>query len=368
MSSACARLPPAASGLLEPAGRPLQVPHEVVLHGPALRHMRAYQHRKAFSALHEDTAQVREPEEHNLATNLFSEALRRSDRSASINPLEHGTFTAVLLRTAPRAGHHTEVRLPKTDALIVVHSFGTLLTVATNSSHRACSIDLTPACSTVIRLDHEAVITSNTGLNAVCLIITDKLLDEVARIAPITRPFRFETRHSRSDCVIGGIGAALLHMVEGKAVRDSVLKHVALATSFHLFNKYTDEIFLNGRSESSLSKWQEKAAKDFMIEHLAHDISNSQIAASAGLSTHHFIRQFGRANGLTPHRWLMQVRIMKAEELLLCGELLLKEVATSCGFSDASHFSKAFLRLRGCPPSEWVEQRTRAFLDKNQRC
>jgi len=49
----------------------------------------------------------------------------------------------------------------------------------------------------------------------------------------------------------------------------------------------------------------------------------------------------------------MERRVEAAKRLLAVGDLHLAHIATSCGFSDPSHFSRVFLKVVGEPPAAW---------------
>ena len=65
-------------------------------------------------------------------------------------------------------------------------------------------------------------------------------------------------------------------------------------------------------------------------------------------------RLFQRFAHTTPHRFLMRLKMNRATELLLDGDLLVKEVAARLEFADAFHFSRAFKRLYGLPPQRFI--------------
>jgi transcriptional regulator GlxA family with amidase domain len=78
-----------------------------------------------------------------------------------------------------------------------------------------------------------------------------------------------------------------------------------------------------------------------------------QIANDCGLSPSYFAQAFKVSTGLSPYQWLARRRIDKATELLVGSKMPLSEVATRCGFVDQAHFSKAFRKAKGVPPSVW---------------
>lgn len=80
----------------------------------------------------------------------------------------------------------------------------------------------------------------------------------------------------------------------------------------------------------------------YIDEHLDAEISIDSMAAVAGLSTFHFLRQFRRSMAQTPHRYVVQQRLARARQLLLQTDLSVLDIALQCGFDNPSHFAKRF--------------------------
>ncbi|MFP4382368.1 MAG: helix-turn-helix domain-containing protein, partial [Candidatus Sumerlaeia bacterium] len=79
-------------------------------------------------------------------------------------------------------------------------------------------------------------------------------------------------------------------------------------------------------------------------------ISVDDMARAAHLSKYHFIRKFREQTGLTPKRFLNEIRLEAAEHLLLQSDMTNETIAQQVGFPDASYFSHVYRRHRGHPP------------------
>lgn len=77
------------------------------------------------------------------------------------------------------------------------------------------------------------------------------------------------------------------------------------------------------------------------------------LAALIGLSPSYFGRVFKASTGTTPHRWLVNARVRRAQQILLETEASLVDVALASGFSDQSHLSRAFCGVTGQTPGAW---------------
>ena len=87
--------------------------------------------------------------------------------------------------------------------------------------------------------------------------------------------------------------------------------------------------------------------------HLNESMDLSMLAAVAGLSMHHFAREFKQSAGVTPHYYLIQKRIERAQQMLAQTDLSLSEIAYATGFSDQSHLARHFRHLLGTTPREF---------------
>jgi AraC family transcriptional regulator len=86
---------------------------------------------------------------------------------------------------------------------------------------------------------------------------------------------------------------------------------------------------------------------------LVADLDLQTLAAESGYSRSHFLRMFEAATGLTPHRYLLQLRLERAQELIRKGSTSLIDIAALCGFSSHAHMSRVFRQLLGVTPSQY---------------
>ncbi|MDQ0510352.1 GlxA family transcriptional regulator [Ancylobacter amanitiformis] len=82
------------------------------------------------------------------------------------------------------------------------------------------------------------------------------------------------------------------------------------------------------------------------------------IARRLDVSPRHLERLFRRHLGVTPAAYHLGLRLERARELLRLSPLPVTDVGLACGFQSAAHFSTAYARRFGRPPS--AERRPRA--------
>jgi AraC family transcriptional regulator len=79
-------------------------------------------------------------------------------------------------------------------------------------------------------------------------------------------------------------------------------------------------------------------------------LSLPALAARARLSTFHFLRTFHALTGVTPHQYLLRVRLREAALRLAAEPSRVLDVALECGFGDVSNFNRAFRAEFGVSP------------------
>jgi AraC-like DNA-binding protein len=105
--------------------------------------------------------------------------------------------------------------------------------------------------------------------------------------------------------------------------------------------------------QSGLPTYKLRRAMDFIQSHIDQPILLGQVAAAVALSPFHFHREFKRATGMTPHQYIVHVRMERAKTLLSDSDLSLVEVAAQVGFADQSHFSSTFRKATAMTPRSY---------------
>jgi AraC-like DNA-binding protein len=92
---------------------------------------------------------------------------------------------------------------------------------------------------------------------------------------------------------------------------------------------------------------------DYIHANVCANISLAAMAQIAGVSPNHFVLLFTKATGLTPHQYVLQVRIESAKLQLKDKTLSIAEVSRLTGFRAQEHFTKVFRKIVGITPREF---------------
>lgn len=85
----------------------------------------------------------------------------------------------------------------------------------------------------------------------------------------------------------------------------------------------------------------------------AKPIAVSDLAAKVLMSTSNFNRLFKQHFGVTPHKYLLRVRLMAACDLLATSSLSIGEISAQTGFYDTSHLTHELRKSRSMTPTEY---------------
>ncbi|WP_104666047.1 AraC family transcriptional regulator [Ensifer adhaerens] len=183
-------------------------------------------------------------------------------------------------------------------------------------------------------------------------------LDRIADAANLAGVSELRSLAGPADPVLGGLLCALFARVDGRTDRSALfVDQLSVAIGMHVVRQYG-----NGRGDAAaggrrLSQRCQAKIRDLVRDRLDGELTVEELAATCNLSQATFLRAFRETLGSTPYRWLLNQRIEKAKDLLQFTQTPLSEIATSCGFSDQSHFTRAFVQAAGATPRLWRRSR-----------
>ena len=83
-------------------------------------------------------------------------------------------------------------------------------------------------------------------------------------------------------------------------------------------------------------------------------LSMHEIAQQSFMSEVYFRKLFKASYGISPQKYLINLRINHAVNLIVSGYYTLQEVAFACGYNDYKYFSVEFKKVKGVSPSKYT--------------
>lgn len=149
----------------------------------------------------------------------------------------------------------------------------------------------------------------------------------------------------------GGTAAAdlMLHLISSRHGRD-LATDVADQMVYNAVREGTAAQRVSLQSRHGMRNEHLKRAIDIMKVSVESPISPSRIAGQLGISTRQLERLFGRYLNSTPAHYYMEMRLHRAQNLLVQTEQSITEIAMASGFQSTSHFSRVFRSHFGTSP------------------
>lgn len=107
-----------------------------------------------------------------------------------------------------------------------------------------------------------------------------------------------------------------------------------------------------------------KEVADYIDNNYTQNISVKNISDKFGYSEAYFCRFFKKHLGITPSKYINNLRLLKAENLLLNSDKSVAQIASDCGFADIFYFSAVFKKQYGISPTKFKENRNIYLVEK----
>jgi AraC family transcriptional regulator len=156
------------------------------------------------------------------------------------------------------------------------------------------------------------------------------------------------------DASIEGLLSLMINDLEAECQPDALYSETlahALAIRFLLYKSRSGDT--QNSSAKPLPPRILRRIRDRIAAELDTELSLVSLAKESGYSRAHFLRMFRAATGLTPHQYVLEMRLSTAQELLRQSKLSLADVALKCGFSSQTHMNDVFRKQLGVTPQEY---------------
>lgn len=127
--------------------------------------------------------------------------------------------------------------------------------------------------------------------------------------------------------------------------------------SMTLFHRVLESLYFQGSRGGDPNYDRIKETVQYIHrEFRSSTLSVQTLCQMSGMSDTYYRKLFWDLFQTTPNRYINNLRISYAEELLSTSVYSVEQVAERCGFSDVKYFSAVFKKKLGCPPSVYKSQ------------
>ena len=157
------------------------------------------------------------------------------------------------------------------------------------------------------------------------------------------------------------LGILLIHKLLGSAVTLETARFMLVDPS--------------GREQSSYSHFSPRLdhgdgeilkVQHWLQKNACRNVNLAKMAKISGLEMRTFIRRFRKATALTPTEYCQQMRIEKAQEMLVLTNHSVERVSWTVGYEDPASFRRVFKKIVNLAPKEYRSLFQVRSLDKRQ--
>ncbi|MEM8775395.1 MAG: helix-turn-helix domain-containing protein [Pseudomonadota bacterium] len=192
------------------------------------------------------------------------------------------------------------------------------------------------------------------------IYIDDAVFREVANAIAPGDPDNFKPLgfQSKFDSRLKRIALDILHEARhpsagGELYADALAQQLAIHILRRRLNGQKEREAFNGK----LGPDELANVVEYMEANLEEPGGLDAVAQIAGLDVFSFSRAFKAATGEAPHQFLIQLRMTRAQELLMHSQDSIAEIAYTCGFASQSHMTATFTKRLGVTPVRYRKEK-----------
>ncbi|MEO0665287.1 MAG: helix-turn-helix domain-containing protein, partial [Pseudomonadota bacterium] len=176
----------------------------------------------------------------------------------------------------------------------------------------------------------------------------DAFMEAFPEVHLLRNVFVSDTRYITAS---GGTATAdlMLHLIAEDHGMDLSIA-VADQMVYNAVREASSEQRVSLQSRSGMRNSHMAAAIELMRANLDAPISPSVIASEIGISARQLERLFGKYLNSSPKKYYMEMRLERAQHLLVQTEMSVIDVATACGFESSGHFARVYRTAFGVTP------------------
>ena len=261
-----------------------------------------------------------------------------------LKPVDPDEFHKVLTEIVDRLDSH-KIEFSKSEQYIEAH-FHDIASNATNKNSAQASID-----DTTSLLLHKIEAAIRTKQAAELSGQVHALLDKYAEISNLSHIY---IRH---------VCTTLLKLLISALPAQSDEDLQNAAKEIYSFRRFSDIVKLLDyylslvtgifEQEQSASNYAVYQVEQYILLHYGEDLTLNALADLVYLNPNYLSNMFAQVTGCTLHKYIKQIRMEKAQELLLNTNMKVSDISQAVGYPNASYFCKSFQKLFGTTPERF---------------
>lgn len=142
-------------------------------------------------------------------------------------------------------------------------------------------------------------------------------------------------------------------MKEFEAAAEAVFMLRSFSDIADLIQKYLDQVVENFDEEANSSNYVVYQVKQYIDQHYQEELKLNQLADQVFLSSNYLSNIFTKYTGCSLNKYIKQVRLKKAKEMLRSTNMKIADVGKAVGYANTSYFIKKFQEMYGITPEKY---------------
>jgi AraC family transcriptional regulator len=261
-------------------------------------------------------------------------------------------WEGVLLEEHSTATQQTQLRHIRT-VFLVLHTGASLRQEWRNAGKFHTTLTTTGSVH-LLTPGPERSLTHRDQLDCIVLSIEPSYLHRALEDSLLSERVELVERLALEDPQIERLVRALLAETKAGAPTGGLFgQSIATGLAVYLAQRYSSSPPTLRRHRDGMPTTRLNRVLEYIAAKLHEDLSLAALAEIAGMNLYYFSRLFKQSTGRSPHRYVLEQRITRAQQFLRSSDMTIFEASVRTGFADQGHFAKVFRRFVGVSPTAY---------------
>ena len=261
-------------------------------------------------------------------------------------------WEGVLLEEHSTATQQTQLRHIRT-VFLVLHTGASLRQEWRNAGKFHTTLTTTGSVH-LLTPGPERSLTHRDQLDCIVVTIEPSYLHRALEDSLLSERVELVERLALEDPQIERLVRALLAETKAGAPTGGLFgQSIATGLAVYLAQRYSSSPPTLRRHRDGMPTTRLNRVLEYIAAKLHEDLSLAALAQIAGMNLYYFSRLFKQSTGRSPHRYVLEQSISRAQQFLRSSDMTIFEASVRTGFADQGHFAKVFRRFVGVSPTAY---------------